>query len=177
MLHSGPTLLVFKPLIPLCPFCIFSLCPLLYLPVTPARFFNGMLAIFEQGSLNCFTFFCPILLILSVSRNQILTYLPLSGSLDFLLCVLIAPTPGLAFFFVMPRTLASSLFSSGKAYFSLNFLPPLFLRLTPTLIMYGSTFLQETLPGSHSLMCPLSLFVLLQRIAEPNPFIPSFFPS
>ena len=57
--------------------------------------------------------------------------------LDFLLCNLMAPTPGLVFFLLMPHTLvaSSSSFLSGRAYLSLNFLPPLFLRLTPTLIM------------------------------------------
>ena len=106
------------------------------LPPDSLRFFNGMLEVFEPGVLNYFTFFCPILLTLSVSRNPILTHLPLSGFLDSLLCVLIAPTPGLAFSLVMPRTLvAVSSFSSGRAYLSLNSVPPLFLRLIPTLIM------------------------------------------
>ena len=73
---------------------------------------------------------------LSASRNPILTHLPLSGFLDSLFCVLIAPTLGLAFSLLMPRTLAAALsFSSSRAYLSLNFLPPLFLRLIPTLIM------------------------------------------
>ena len=38
-----------------------------------------MLEVFEPGALNYFTFFHPILLTLSVSRNPILTHLPLSG--------------------------------------------------------------------------------------------------
>ena len=78
------------------------------------------------GALNYFIFYRPIQSILSASRNPILTALPLSGFLDSLLCVLIAPTPGLAFSFLIPRTLAAALsFSSGKAYLFLNFLPPL----------------------------------------------------
>ena len=64
-----------------------------------------MLEVFEPGALNYFTFFCPNLLTLSVSRNPILTHLPLSILLDSLLCILIAPTPGLAFSIVMLRTL------------------------------------------------------------------------
>ena len=105
-------------------------------PLTLSGFFNGMLEVFEPGALNYFTFFCPILSTLSAFRNPILTALPLSGFLDSLLCVLIAPTPGLAFSLLIPRTLAAALsFSSGRAYLSLNFLPPLFLRLIPTLIM------------------------------------------
>ena len=43
----------------------------------------------------------------------------------FLLCHLIAPTPSLAFFFQLPRTLAMTFISPGQAY-PLNFLPPLF---------------------------------------------------
>ena len=149
MLHSRPTL-VFKPLIPVGPFCIFSLYPLppslapgclstppaSSPPLTLSGFSNGMLEVFEPGALNYSTFFRPILLTVSLSRNPILTPLPLSGFLNSLLCVLIAPTPGLAFFLLMPRTLAAlSSFLSGRAYRSLNFLPPLFLRSIPTLIM------------------------------------------
>ena len=105
-------------------------------PLTLSGFFNGMLEVFEPGALNYFTFSRPIPLTLFVSRNPILTHLPLSGSLDSLLCALIALTPGLAFSLLMPRTLAAvSSFSPDKAYLSLNFLPPLFLHLIPTLIM------------------------------------------
>ena len=105
-------------------------------PLTLSGFFNGMLKFFKPEALNYFTFFRPILLTLSVSRNPILTQLPLSEILDSLLCALIAPTPGLAFSLLMASTLAAvSSFSSGRAYLSLNFLPPLFLRLIPTLIM------------------------------------------
>ena len=76
-----------------------------------------MLEVFEPGALNCYTFFRPTPLTLSVSRKPILTHFPLFGFLDFLLCVLIAPTPRLAFSLVTPRTLAAaSLFSSGRAY-------------------------------------------------------------
>ena len=61
------------------------------LPLTLSGFFNGMLEVFDPGALNYFTFSRPILSTLSASRNPILT--PLSGFLDSLLCVLIAPTP------------------------------------------------------------------------------------
>ena len=106
------------------------------LPPSLSGLFNGMLEVFEPEALNYFTFFRPILLTLSVSRNPILTHLPFPGFLVYLLCVLIAPTPGLAFSLLMPRTLAAvSSYLSGRAYLSLNFLPPLFLRSIPTLIM------------------------------------------
>ena len=145
MLHSCPTL-VFKPLIPcrlilyllLLPFHhrILLVAVLLRLLLPLSGFFNGMLEVFEPAALNYFTFFSPALLALSISRNPILTHLPLSGFLDSLLCVLIAPTPDLAFSLLTPRMLAAvSFFSSGGAYPSLNILPPLFLRSIPTLIM------------------------------------------
>ena len=105
-----------------------------FTPLTLSGFFNGMLEVFEPGASNYSTFFRPILSTLSAFRNPILTHL--SGFLDSLLCVLIVPTPGLAFSLLIPRTLAAALsFSSGRAYLSLNFLPPLFLHLIPTLIM------------------------------------------
>ena len=106
------------------------------LPMTLSGFFNGMLEVSKPGALNYFIFYHPIQSILSASRNPILTHLPLSGFLDSLLCILIAPIPGLAFSLLIPRTpAAASSFSSGRAYPFLNFLPPLFLRLIPTLIM------------------------------------------
>ena len=119
-----------------CPLLLAVLVRLLppLLPLTLSGFFNGMLEVFEPGALNYFIFYRPIQSTLYASRNPILT--PLSGFLDFLLCVLIAPTPGLAFSLVMPRTpAAASSFSSGRAYPFLNFLPPLFVCSIPTLIM------------------------------------------
>ena len=150
MLHSCPTL-ISKPLIPNLPIlyllplpphhrplllaALLRLLPLL-LPLTLSGFFNGMLEVFEPEALNYFTFSRPILLTLSVSRNPISTHLPLSRFLGSLLCVLIAPTPGLAFSLLMPCTLTTTLsLSSGRAYLFLNFLPPLFLHLILTLIM------------------------------------------
>ena len=105
-------------------------------PLTLSGFFNGMLEVFEPGALNYSTFFRPILSTSSAFRNPILASLPLFGFLDSLLCVLIALTPSLAFSLLMLRTLAAALsFSLGETYLSLNFLPPLFLRLIPTLII------------------------------------------
>ena len=122
-LHHRPFLLLF------CTSCLHS-------PLTLSGFFNGMLEVFEPGALNYSTFFHPILSTLSAFRNPILTPLPLSGFLDSLLCILIVPTPSLAFSLLIPRTLVAALsFSSGRAYLSLNFLSPLFLCLIPTLIM------------------------------------------
>ena len=150
MLHSRPTL-VSKLLIPHLPILYLLSLPshhrplllaiLLHLlpplfPLTLSGFFNGMLEVFKPGALNYFTFFHPTLSTLSAFRNRILTHLPLSGFLDSLLCVLIAPTSGLAFSLLMPRMPVAALsFSSDRAYPFLNFLPPLFLRSIPTLIM------------------------------------------
>ena len=150
MLHSHPTL-ISKPLIPHLPILYLlplplHLRPLLLaillcllpplLPLTLSGFFNGMLEISEPGALNYFIFSCPTLSTLAASRNPILTYLPLSRFLDSLLCILIAPTSGLAFSLLIPRTLAAGLsLSSDRAYPFHNFPPPLFLCSIPTLIM------------------------------------------
>ena len=150
MQHSHPTL-VFKLLIlsppslylfPLHPhhrlmLLTVSLYLLLFFPSqTPSGFFNEMLGVSKPGALNCYALFRLIPLTSFVSRNLILIHLPLSGSLDSLLCDLIAATPDLIFFLLMSQTLTTALsFSSGRVYPSLNFKPTLFLRLTPTLIM------------------------------------------
>ena len=150
MLHSRP-ILVSKPLIPHLPILFLLPLPphhrplllatllrllLPLLPLTFSGFFNGMLEVFDPGALNHSTFSHPTLPTLSASRNPILTHLPLSEFLDSLLYILIAPTPSLAFFLLMPRMLAVALsLSSGRAYPFLNFVPPLFLCLIPTLIM------------------------------------------
>ena len=141
---SSPNLLS-----PICPLYISFLCPPppsfspgftsappVSTPLTLSGFFNGMLEVFDPGALNYSTFFRPILSTLSAFRNPILTYLPLYRFLDSPLCVLIVLTPGLAFAFQIPRTLVVALsFWSHTAYPFLNFLPPLFLRSIPGLIM------------------------------------------
>ena len=78
------------------------------LPLTISGFINRMLEVFKPEAMNYFIFYRPIQSILSASRNPILTNLPLSKSLDFLFCVLIAPTPDLAFSLLMPRTPAAA---------------------------------------------------------------------
>ena len=121
MQHSRPTL-AFKSFIsPLPVLFLLRLLPhhqlllmaffqCLLLPLSPdsSGFFNGMQTVFKPGALNCFTFIRLILLTLSVSRNPILTNLPLSGFMDSLLCVLIAPTPSPAFSLLMTDTLAAA---------------------------------------------------------------------
>ena len=61
-------------------------------PPNSLRALQRMLAVSEPGALNYYTLFCLILLTLSVSKNPTSTHLPLTGSLDSLLCNLIAPT-------------------------------------------------------------------------------------
>ena len=154
MQHSHPTL-VFKPLIlfpptfyllPLHPHhCLMllavSLYPLLPLPLLDSlRVLQWNAGVSKPGALNYYTLFRLIPLIIFISRNLTLIYY--SGFLDSLLCDPMAHTPDLVFFLLMSLTLAAaSSFSSGRAYPSLSFLPPLFLHLTPTLIMEGSTCL------------------------------------
>ena len=139
MLHSHP-IFISKPLLPHLPIMCLLPLPLHHRPLllavllhllTLSGFFNRMLEV-EPGPRNYFTFFRPILSTLSVSRNPILTHLPLFG---FSARVLIAPTPGLAFSLLMPPTLAATVsFASGRAYSFLNFLSPRFLGLIPTMI-------------------------------------------
>ena len=150
MQHSHPLspsnlLFFFRPL------RIFSLCTLttgscswlflltscfLFPSPTLSEFFNEMLGVSVPGALNCYTLFRLIPLTLFVSSNLTLIYLPLPEFLDSLLCDSMAPTPDLVFFLLILQTLAvASSFLSGKDYPSLSFLPPLFLRLTPILIM------------------------------------------
>ena len=150
MQHLHPTLtskllILFPPtlyLLPLHPhhtscswLFLFTSC-FLFPSITLSGFFNGMLGVSKPEALNYYTLFCLIPLTLFISRNLILIYLPLSGSLDSLLCNPMAPTPDLVFFLLMSQTLvAASSFSSGRAYSFLSFLPPLSLCLAPTLIM------------------------------------------
>ena len=77
-------------------------------------FFSEILGVSERGALSGYTLVRLIPLVLFVSRNLTLTYLPLSGSLGSLLCDLIAPTPGLIFFLLISHMLVvASSFSSG----------------------------------------------------------------
>ena len=140
MLHS-PLTLVFKPLISPAHFVfsfaaphlrplLLAVLPYLLLPLPPdsLRVLQWNAGSLRVRIIELLTFFPLTPLTFSVSRNPILTHLPFSGFLDSLLCVLIAPTPSLAFSLLMPRTLAAaSSLSSGRAYLSLNYLPSLSL--------------------------------------------------
>ena len=84
-------------------------------PLTPSGFFNGILEVSAPRALNYYTLSRLLPLTLFVFKSLNLIHLPLSGSLDSLLCDLISPTPGVAFFLPKPRTLAAaSSFSSGR---------------------------------------------------------------
>ena len=149
-----------------------------FLPLTLSGFFNGMLEVSEPGALNYSIFYCPIQSTLSVSRNPILTLLPLSGFLDSLLCVLIAPTPGLAFSLLMPRTLAAaSSFSSGRAYFFSELSTSSLSSLDPYSDYVGINIsLNNSSSVSFLNVCVPPLFSPLQQMAEPIPFLLPFFP-
>ena len=149
MLYSHPTL-VFKPLIPHL--------PILYLFPLPPHHHPLLLAVFQclllplpneflrvvqwnAGGLRArstelphFLSSHPVDLIwIQISNFNSSSSFRIPG---YLLCNLIAPTPGLAFSLQMPPTLAAALsYSSDRAYPSRNFLPPLFLRLIATVIM------------------------------------------
>ena len=133
-----------------------------------------MLEVFEPGALNYSTFFRPIVSTLCAFRNPILTPLPLSGfsalrsdrthSRSGILSSDTTHASGGVVIFVR----------QGLPF--LNFLPPLFLRLIPTLIMSGSTSLLTTPPRSLFSMCTPILFSPPQRMAEPIPFLPPSFP-
>ena len=136
-----------------------------------------MLEVFKQGALNHFTFFRPILSTLSAFRNPILTPLPFSRFLDSLLCVLIAPTPGLAFSPPIPRTLAvgvvifvrQGLSFSELSTSSLSSLDPYFDYVGINISLNNSSslcFLNVYAP----------LFAPTQRMAEPLPSHPPSFP-
>ena len=99
---SSPSAPSPMPHAPGCWLFLFTSC-FLFPSRIPPGFFNGMLGVFEPGALNCYTLFRLIQLTLFVSRNLTLINLPLSGSLDSLLCDLIAVTPGLVFFLLMSR--------------------------------------------------------------------------
>ena len=150
MQHSHPTLafkslILFPPtsyLLPLHPYHHLMLLTVFLYLLLPLPLFNSLKVLqwnawgLQARSTNFCNLFRLIRLTLFVYRNLTLIYLPLSGSLDSLLCNPMAPTPDLVFFLLMSQTLvAASSFSSGRAYPSLSFLPPFFLHLTPTLIM------------------------------------------
>ena len=135
-----------------------------------------MLEVFEPEALSYSTFFCPILLTLSAFRNPILTPLPLSGFLDSLHCVLIVPTPRLALssdtthasggidIFVRQGLSFSELSTS-----SISLLDPYSDYVGINISLNNSSLLSF-------LMCWPPLFAPPQRMAEPIPLFPPFFP-
>ena len=150
MLHSRPTL-VFESLIPIYPFCISPLCPLTTVPCSWLSFYASCFPIppdflrviqWNAGgprarstellhfiSSQPFDLFCIQEFNLNSSSSfRIPRFFALRSDCTH--------SRLLAFSLLMPRTLAAaSSFSSGRAKSSLNFLPPLFLRLIPTSIM------------------------------------------
>ena len=140
------------------------------------RVLQELLGVSEPGALNFYILFRSIQLNLFSSINLTLIHLPFSGSLDSLLCNLIAPTPCLALFPPMLRTLAAaSSFSSGRAYPSLSFLSSPSPSLDPYSDYVGISISQNNFSSLSFLNVYAPLFAL-RRIAEPTPFLPAFFP-
>ena len=141
--------------------------------LTVPGFFNGMLAVSEPAALNCNIFFCLIPLTLFLSRNLTLIHLSLTRTLEFLLCFLIAPTPGLAFSLMMPRTLVvASPSSSGRAYPSPNFL----FSLSSLDLYYDYVGVNISLNNSSSLSF-LDVYALPIRSSPTDSRTDSFSPS
>ena len=141
-------------------------------PLTLSGFFNGMLEVFEPGALNYSTFSPPILSILSAFRNPNLTHLPLSEFLDSLLCILIAPTPGLAATHASNGVIifvTQGLYFSKFSTFSLSSLDPYSDYVEVNISLNNSSLL-------FFLNVYAPLFALPRRIAEPIPFLPPFPP-
>ena len=174
ILYPFPLLLHYRSL--LLAFLLHLLPPLLSL--TPSGFSNGMLEVSVPGALNYFTFSHPIQSTLSASRNPILTSLPLSGFLHSLLCVLIALTPGLAFFLLMPRTVAAALsFLSDRAYPFSELSTSSLSSLDPYSDYVGINIsLNNSSSASFLNVYALPLSASPQRMAEPIPSLPQFFP-
>ena len=136
-------------------------------PLTRPGFFNVTSEIFEPKALN---FPLVDLICIQESKLNSFSYPTLFGSLDTLLCDLVAITPGLAFFLLMTSTSAVvSLFSSSRAYPSMNFLPPLSRCLTSTLTV-RSTSHKITLPRSF-----LSISATTTRSSSTDSITDSFF--
>ena len=113
MQHSHPTL-AFKLLIPFPPtvyllplhphHCLMLLAVFLYLLLSlpldnSLRVLQWNAGVSKPGALNYYTLFRLIPLALLITRNLTLICLPLSGSLDSLLCNPTVPTPDLGHFF------------------------------------------------------------------------------
>ena len=132
-----------------------------------------MQEVFEPGALNYFTFFCPILSTLSAFRNPILTHLPLSGFSALR----------------SDRTHSQSgIFSSDTTHASGGVV--IFLRQGLSFSELSTTSLSSLDPYSDYVGINISLsnssvsflnvyaplFAPPQRMAEPIPSLPPFFP-
>ena len=103
---------------------------------------NGMHEVFVPKMQNFFDMSCPFMSASSFFRILISILLHLSGSLDTLLCDMIALPFDSALFLLIAHTLyIESFFLSYRLYSRPNFQPFLFLCLNPILTTYGSTFL------------------------------------
>ena len=134
-----------------------------------------MLEVSEPGALNYFTFFHPILVTLSASRNPILTDLPLSGFQDSLRSDRTYSRSGILSRDATRATggviifVRQSLSFSELSTSSLSSLDPYsdYVGVNISLNNFSSlSFLNVRVP----------LFALSRRMAEPIPFLTQFFP-
>ena len=188
MQHSCPTL-AFKPHFPLPPtWYLLTLHPhnrlmllavflhfLLPLPPDSLRVLQwnagGLLA--RSTELLQFIWSHAVDLICIQESNLI--YLPLFESLDFLLCVLIAPTFRSGILSPDATHASGDVIISIRQGLSFSELFTFFLSsLDPYSDYVESTSLLTTL-RFLSIMCMLSLFALVRRMAEPTPFSSSIF--
>ena len=142
--------------------------------LTLSGFSNPMLEAFESEALNYSTFFRPILLTLSVSRNPILTHLPLSGFLVSLRSDRIHSQSGILALDAT-HTSSSVIISVRQGlYFSE------LATSSPLLDPYDDYVKVNISLNNNSLLSFLNvyapLFAPLRWTAEPTPFFPPFFP-
>ena len=149
MLHSRFSL-VFKPLIPVCPFCIFSLCSLTTAlasgcpstsPTSASPDSLGVLQWNAEGlrarSTELLHFFSshPVDLICIQESNVNLSSSFRIPGFSALRSDRTHSQSGILSRDATRTLAAASSFSSSRAYLSLNFLPSLFLHLVPILIV------------------------------------------
>ena len=148
------------------------------LSLTPSEFLNVVLVVFEPGVLNCYTFFCLILLTLSVSRN--LTLINLSSYFRI---------PGLSVLRSDRTHSRSGILSPDAMHASGSVI--IFVRQSLSFSEVSTSSLSSLDPCSNDVGVNISLnnssllsflnvnappIQFLRRMAERSFFLPPFFP-
>ena len=135
-----------------------------------------MLEIFEPGALNYFTLFHLIPLTLSVSRNLILIYLPLSGFLDSLHSDRTHSRPGILSPDATHTSSGVIFVRQGLSFSELS--TSSLSSLDPYSDYVGVNISLNNSSSVLFLNCtPPPLFALPRHMAEPTPFLSPFSPS